>query len=99
MMVDPLAPENPQDRVGSSCQVLLVAAPSDGILRVRIEAPLCKISVTVRELYDEVAEPAELLKLGQQPGPTSPVSHRTILATDRAPLLHAIEYLGEVMYG
>ncbi|MBA7582835.1 hypothetical protein ES708_24773 [subsurface metagenome] len=97
-MVDTLAPEYLHDRRGSSREVLLVAAPSDGIRRVRIEAPLCKIAVTVGPLYDEVAERSDLLKLGQHPDPTSPVSRRVILATGGAALLHAIEYLGEVMF-
>ncbi|MBA7585217.1 hypothetical protein ES708_27188 [subsurface metagenome] len=97
-MVDTLAPEYLHDRRGSSREVLLVAAPSDGIRRVRIQAPLCKIAATVGPLYDEVAEPADLLKLGQHPGPTSPVSHRVILATGGAGLLPAIESLGVVMF-
>ncbi|MBA7538285.1 hypothetical protein ES705_30560 [subsurface metagenome] len=98
MMVDPLAPEKLHDRRGSSREVLLVAAPSDGIRRVRIEAPLCKIAVTVGPLYDEVAETSDLLKLGEHPGPTSPVSHRVIRATGGAALLAAIQYLGVVMF-
>ncbi|GAI72488.1 unnamed protein product, partial [marine sediment metagenome] len=49
------------------------------------------------ELYDEIAQAADLLKLGQQPGQTSPVSDRVVLTTGVAGLLHAIDSPGKMV--